>query len=491
MWDLIILEIIITLLLLVVLFRPYIRGFWPIDGIVFLPLFCLIMCLGIFAAYGFRPECIPLLFFNAVLCICHIPAAFSLMRQLKNDSFKDRNIIITLVGIIFLAGSMWAAFRFLPAVPDDISMEGITQVSLKDDSGEYFLRIYNPPEQQAAEKQPIILFVPPVAGPVSSPDRMCRNLAADGFVVLTFSRKGLDAPAVGPGGSRGYSSIFRYMRIFWTYGRGFESVWANSSAISLEEERVRDIRFLLSYIRQNAGKSGSPLVLGDPGTIIAVGHFMGGAAITQLASEPGFKQAFPEVIGFVGIESPLASSVVLEEVPVYHTDDGDTALWAGLLVKWKNFSARLKPGKIAGTEIKSFPQIPGLYIVSDKISDVSFRDNRYASIVKLLHGSGAPAMLAAVLGAGLLDYAGMSSIYPVMNVLFGETDSYEPPDFYPDTAAALIINFSSMAMVMRNSGAYVYWDDPSILIRENIPGDIYLETGGTWNLMDTGYILDP
>jgi hypothetical protein len=303
-------------------------------------------------------------------------------------------------------------------------------------------------------------------------------LARDGFVVLTFHKKGFDVPTINTDGERFFASIFKYMKFLTIYGKEFSSIRANSVSKSLEDERIQDIRAMLtkiSYAKDRPASLMLPFHQVDLGTIILAGFAESGAAITKLVSEPDFRQKFPDVIGFVGIESPLASSAVLEKNKEYSVNK-QAPFWMNLLANTSTFFARLKPKKIIGSEIQSFPQIPALYIVSDSVSDASLRNKRYSSIVTLLQGSQQSAFLTAVPGANSLDYAGLSCEYPLLSFLSGEKRNDQVPEFFPDTASQLIINFSSMLIILKNNESNLPVVNPYFFIKGNIQGDLYLET---------------
>jgi hypothetical protein len=65
-------QALIVLFLVLPLFRPYAKTLWSSDGLGWLPFLALAIALGIFPAYGFRPECIPILVICLFFCIAGI-----------------------------------------------------------------------------------------------------------------------------------------------------------------------------------------------------------------------------------------------------------------------------------------------------------------------------------------------------------------------------------------------------------------------------------
>ncbi|MDR0655688.1 MAG: hypothetical protein LBG22_05175, partial [Treponema sp.] len=74
------------LFLLLSLLRPLFKRLWPLEGLAWLPLLSLAISLGIYPAYGFRPETLPLAGFEILLTILNIPAMASGAASRPNDS---------------------------------------------------------------------------------------------------------------------------------------------------------------------------------------------------------------------------------------------------------------------------------------------------------------------------------------------------------------------------------------------------------------------
>jgi hypothetical protein len=105
------------------------------------------------------------------------------------------------------------------------------------------------------------------------------------------------------------------------------------------------------------------------------------------------------------------------------------------------------------------------------------RTGRYETVLRTLGASRAPALLAAVPGAGPFDYSDSPRIYPVYSFLFrGEEGA--PPEGGPELAAALITNFAAN---MPGTGALRA--APLAGGEARVPPDysaLYTEVGGSW-----------
>ena len=102
MWELIFPEALIALFLILPLIRPLVKNLWAIDGLTWLPFLALGITIGLFPAYGFRPECVPLLIYVIVFNICNIPAVLALLSHLQNDDFRERSPVIIFLSIALL-----------------------------------------------------------------------------------------------------------------------------------------------------------------------------------------------------------------------------------------------------------------------------------------------------------------------------------------------------------------------------------------------------
>jgi hypothetical protein len=481
MQELAVVEILAVLFLFIPLLGPFFKNAGALEGLCFLPVLALGITIGIFPAYGFRPECVPLLLYELAVVIVHIPVIVSILTHLKNDDFYERRIVYSLISLVLLAGTAGAAFYFLPLTDTALLTEGIRSTSLRDVSREeeLFLRIYGPIEGDAplppgGKRRPLLLLVPPAAGSVTMTDRLCDTLRQGGFTVMTYSRRGLDLPAVTSEGKRIGLPWGKLYGLFQTFSRGMLMEKANARGRKLEEERARDIVFLLAQIRANRNLREFSLAGADPDCLFLAGYGEGGAALLLLAGSPGFAAQYPAVRGILAVESPVLSILHGEErktVPPREDAGWFRSLWAGL----SGWAANTGPKKITAMSAAPGPEVPLFLLLSDRVIDPQYRNTRYKTILGVFGNSRAQAVLTAVHGAGPLDYSDIPGKFPLMSALFpGKGKTARDFNQLNRMTAALMINFASPLLEA----------EPGIAIPRAVPpdtpleGNIHKEAGG-------------
>jgi hypothetical protein len=483
MWELRALELVIALFLALPLIRPFVRSLWPVAGLDLLPALAAGISIGLYPAYGIRPECFPLILYTLILNIMHFPALVSVLGRLQNDDFRNRGPVELGISLGLIFATVGIALWFAPVSGTDLRSQGVNALTIRDEGRDraLYLRIYGPAEPETGGGEtgrPLMVLIPPAVGSLLAVDRICGELADQGFTVLSYSRQGIDAPAIRETGKGQWlppSQTFRLLRVFF---RGTKSAAANVLGRSLEEERKRDILFLLSAVRGNVG-IGNALPAGtDRGCIFIAGYGAGGAALISLSSAPGFTVRYPAVRGIIALESPLLS--VLRQEPRKTLDiTREEAGWLRFfLADVSTRLANMKPKKINGMDTLPQPEIPALYILCDRILYTRNRGNRYATILESFRTSRNVAVLAAVPGAGPLDYSGIPEKYPLLKRFFpGELPPvWSRKDYAPGTAA-LITNFSAALL-----------GDGS-LQRTILDRNIYIGINGAWNFTTGEYIL--
>ncbi|MFP3090797.1 hypothetical protein LQZ21_10785 [Treponema sp. TIM-1] len=478
MGELRIIEGLIVFLIMLPLLRPFFIKLESIEGLFFLPPISFGISIAIFPAYGFRPECIPLLGYTFFLTLTYISPVFTVLKHSPLDIIPEKSPAFAIAAMVLLIPAAGIALFFAPVQGADLVSEGVytRKVYNLPENTEFMLRIYGAGDNRDSDgaQRPLMLLVPPVAGSVSVIDRICQELWERGFMVISYSRLRVDQS--GEGGGISIPAVYRLFRMHtW----GVSSVPANAAGRALEAEQIKEIRFLLSYIQ--AGHRGDSAFAGlDTGNIFIAGYGTGGGALTQLAASPGFNRTNPGVKGIIAIEGPIFSAFTGEEPPPPAAGEDGFRLRSFLagIVRW--FS-RWKPLKITGLGVIPRPEVPALYLVSDKVRDPRYREGRYAAIVRVLQGSREPAALAAIPGAGILDYSDIPDKFPFYRVLFpGQNLSLLKRRNFVKETAALVTNFA--VLFLENS--------PVVPRRENLEKDIELETGGAWNFHNPRGILE-
>ncbi|GHT85038.1 hypothetical protein FACS1894137_08830 [Spirochaetia bacterium] len=485
MWELGILELLIALFLFLPLIRPFIKKMWPTDGLAILPLLALGIALGLFPAYGIRPECVPLFIYALILNIANLPALDALFRHLKNDDFRDRSPLLTGLFVGLLAAVTVLAVYFVPSL--DLGMTGSsvrtgfiqdTERNIGGRPVRLFLRIY-----ESDSKGALLVLIPPAAGSLLTVDRLCGELSRRGFTVLTYSRKGIDSPAIDTRGKKLLLSPARNMRLLRIIFQGAEWAGANKLGRALEEERKGDLVFLLTSLKNRGGIGNFLNEDTDRDHIFIAGFGAGGAAAVSLAASPGFAAAYPAVQGIIGLESPILSSLEPEEEKTAGVSREETGwlrfFWANLGVWFAN----LGPKRVKSIDRPLLPELPALYILSDRALYTRSRENRYMSIRGSFQMGTSPAALAMVPGAGPLDYSDVPEKYPILSLLFsGDAAPIWDRDAYLGGTVSLIINFAA-ALSQTEIG------DSGPFTRTVLDRRISIDTNRAWNLTAPEYIL--
>jgi hypothetical protein len=302
-------------------------------------------------------------------------------------------------------------------------------------------------------------------------DGVCAALAEKGFTVLSYSRRGVDAPAFEETRRR-WLSPARSFRLLGAITGGTRKAVANDQGRFWEEERQQDLRFILSAL---------PSPLNSRNSIFLAGYGAGGAAVTTLGGDRSFMARNPGIQGLISIEGPVLSVLQKESPPQYTLSREETG-WVRYI--WGNFIAalaKLSPKKITGIDRGSLktPLAPALYLVSSRVTDSEYREGRYGTILESFRTGPAPALMAAVPGASPLDYSDLPVKYPLLTFFVrGEGKPIWTGQDYQRNTAALIANFA--ALVLNGEGS---------IERTALDQGITVETNRAWNLGNAGYIL--
>jgi hypothetical protein len=485
MTELIILELLAGIFLLLPLLRSLIKNLWSIDGLVWLPVLALGIIIAIFPVYGFRPECIPLLIYGIVFNIANISQIISLIAHLHNDDFREWRLGLTSFLIIILVCVLGIGLFFLPRDDTALISEGVSSVTAYDESRQenFFLRIYGPVTESAGKTQrPILILAPPITLSILAVDQLSAALRDEGFTVISFSRENFDFPAIDQKGKIYWPSVPVLINLFRASTQGRYSVAANTIGRSLESGRGEDIRFLLDYIKRHRGIPG---YVGENGwnCIFATGYGAAGAALLSLAGDSDFVAQNPGLRGIIAVESPPLS-ILKGNNPVPGEVPPRNANWFHLLrLGITGWIADIGNRKITGVGNIPGAGIPACFIVSDRIQLSKYQDDRYAGLLRVFHGAKAPAILAAISGAGILDYSDIPKKYPIYSFLSpgkdrniqADTGNVPGEDDSPPATALLMKNF--IVSVLEGTG---------FPARKGV----YLETGGDWNLLKNKDILD-
>jgi pimeloyl-ACP methyl ester carboxylesterase len=426
------------------LVRPFFKSIRDVTGIILFPLLVFVLLLVGQYVYGFRPELVPFEVFVFFLALFRIPKLVSLLQRLRIDEDKQPSIIACIIGIVLLAVTGYIGIRFSPTQDYFASRNnGDYETSVVKNAGadeEYFIRTYR---KSSENTRGTILMIPPVSGSVEVVDSICSLLYSKGFSVITFSQPGLDVPAYDLRNKPIVPSISNITSYVVSFIAGLQYKTPNQYARALEAKRMQAIEYLvthLEYVR--------PLYL--------VAYGAGGAAAITYAAQHDANA----VAGVINIEGPLYSALDFEA--------GDTG--TGL----QGFIHSIIPQ--SKKYIRAIPELtrPLLVLVSDSVKDPEQRDNRYASLVRVIHQAKAPALLVALTGAGPFDYSDVTMQYPIYSaMLAGKGNRVRSVGYYVESTAALIYNF--ICSLERLTTAP---EDSASCSLLPVSGDVYVEYNG-------------
>jgi hypothetical protein len=517
MSELRILEGLIAFLLILPLLKPFFKKL-DAGGLVLLPLLGLGMSAAVFPVYGFRLECVPLLGFALFETLRYFPSMRMLLKDPRYDTSLNDRPLLSGISVILLAAVTALALCFAPVEDAGGSApEAVTRQIADPEGGPgYTLRIYGsgeageaPPE--SAGGRPLMVLIPPRAGSLMTVDRVCRELWDRGFTVISYSRGmgGMTPPEV-----YGMWSIHR---------RGHLSAAANARGRALETERREEARFLLSLLRGGPGRDPAlalePAIALEPAlagadfrNIFLAGYGAGGGALMALASSPGFRAENPGVRGIISVEGPLFSAFQEEAIPPPPLPG--EPWYRGIPARAGYRISRLMPKKMAGPGPALVSGLPLLCIVSDRALEERPRNGRYAVLFAAIRAAREPAVLAAVSGAGPLDYSDLPETHPLYRRFFpgGPGGIWKNRDFAGGTAS-LMANFATLFLESPRAGVPAAGEVPGDA--GEVPGDpgpappetgpaprrggglrrtplgegVSLEHGGVWNFYKPEDIL--
>lgn len=443
MSDLVILICLLIGLVGIELARPLFKSIRDVTGIILFPFLAfLLLVIGQYV-FGFRPELIPLGIYIIFVFLSRIPKLIAILQRLRSDDDRKASPVVLVLEFLLLSLTGLIALKYTPSQEYLLERHDLTEyetatMSADDGMYEYFIRTY---ERASQESRGTIVIIPPVSGSVEVIDSVCSLLYSQGFSVVTFSQPGFDLPAYDILNKAIYPSLKKTMVYMLSFVAGLQFKTPNELGRAVEQERLRAIEYVVSH-KQYSG----PLYL--------VGYGAGGSAaityVTQHLDSP--------VKGIVNIEGPLFSALEFSEY--------DTTV-TGI----QGFFQRIKPRVLK--QIGEVPVLnkPLLILVSDTVKDMKQRDSRYATLVRVMHQAQSPAVLAALTGAGPLDYSDIPVQYPLYSVLMGSKgNKVRNPAYYTESTAALIYNF--ICSIEKLQEDYL---DVSDCTPIPVSGDVYFE----------------
>jgi hypothetical protein len=444
-------ELMVVVFLALPLLRPFVKKLWPVEGLTWLPLVALGITIGLFPAYGFRPECVPMLAFAVIYNFIHFYPLVSGMFARSNDAFRDRGALFTVCAFLFLSAATVPMFAFSSRIEVPAEKNTVSVVRVNRD---YALRIYG----SVQANRPLIFLVPPEWGSADSVDLVCTELQNKNFTVVTY---------------------FPYKNSFWahliTYWRVFRSATvlasANEQGKAMEAQRRKEIELLLPRLPSLLSRDDNipPLLL--------AGYDAGGSALAYLAGENSFVSANGYVRGVVAIEGRLWSSYLPEvrPVPPMPITPGVRGVFARFWANILNRLNNLKPQRVSRSGLLpgagfTRPGLPVLYLVSGRALDISEGQKPYQAVFDTLRSGSGPAAIAALEGAGPLDFQDYPLTHPIYSFLLpGQENARQISENPISDTASIIGNFASILWEQAETGT---------LPRFAISGSLYVESKG-------------
>ncbi|MDR0557294.1 MAG: hypothetical protein LBG43_05425 [Treponema sp.] len=426
MRDLWTLELIVFLLLILPLIKPFFRTLRQFSGLGWFYPISLGITVCLFPAYGFRPECIPLLICVVVVNITtlleHIADRNSAAMENVYNRKKPSRPVSAIVALIITTG---IAVYFSPALDTALTGDGVRTVALFDErrQARFSLRIYN---VEQAESKGFMVVVPPIIDSFHAVDKICAEIRKNGFVVATFAREKTPLKAW----------LKEKFPLLAALKNGTVLEKANQTGRYWEKERLSDIEFIFSNVDGIAQT-------GNKTPVFAVGYGAGGSALISAVSSDAFIAANPFLKAVVAVESRLWSSFYHEEEPIETPDD--LSWFANMRFKadsWFRSRQPKKVNRIAGAPVM---RKPALFLVSDAVLKAKERDGTYIALLNALYASGAaPALLLAGQGMKAPDYLDYPAVQPLYSaaVLGAGKDPGARRASVTNTAAA-IASFAS------------------------------------------------
>jgi len=470
-------EVIVCFFLVLPLFRPLVKALWPLDGLVWLPLAAVVITAGIFPAYGFRPECLPILLFALIYTIANLDSIFSSIRSQPSDAFRDRNPLLTVFAFITLGAAIFTMFAFLPRAGSYPETETARLLKVPGDGvgRDYYLQIYG------QSGRPIIFLVPPELGSSASMKLVCSTLGSKGYTVVTYSRKDFDLPFIDENGKKHFSLLLKMPGYLYASLMGTRFASANGRGKAMEAERRADIEYLLPRLYGLTGET-------DFEPILLAGYGAGGSALAYLNDKGGFGSN-NNVLGIIAVESRLWSSYETETSVVYK-NSSTRGFSYRILTEIVDRLTNLLPKTLKRTKtLLPSANLPILYLISGSALNYPLLDygrgkNPYQAIFDTGRLSSGPIALAAIKEAGPLDYQDFPLTHPVYSFsLPGQLS--DAINAISDTAG-IIGNFASLlieqSVQAEPAGPAGPEDDElqqpvkDIPPRSPINGDLYFES---------------
>ncbi|MDR2782344.1 MAG: hypothetical protein LBB48_00620 [Treponema sp.] len=463
MRDLWILALVVFLLLILPLTKPFFRALRQFSGLNWFYPISLGIMVCLFPVYGFRLECVPLLI---CVVVVNIAAFFEYIAGQDNavvgNSYYRKKACRPGVAIVTLIITTGIAVYFSPALDADLTTDRVRTAMLFDErrQARFSVRIY---DVEQAEPKGFMVVVPPLIDSFHAVDKICAEIRKNGFVSVAFSREKAALK------TRPLTPLNELLTMFAVLKNGTVLEKANQTGRYWEKERLSDIEFIFSNM-------GDIAQTGSKTPVFAVGYGAGGSALISAVSSDAFITANPSLKAVVAVESRLWSSFYHEEDPVEMPEDlpwfAKVRLKAAL---W--FKSRL-PKKVDRLTDPPVMRKPALFLTSDAVLRAKERDGRYIALLNALHANGAaPALLLAGEGMKAPDYLDYPAVQPLYSAAFLGAGK--------DLRARMACVVNTAAAITGFALFFMDEDAPKMQgFRTGMSENAYVEKNQAWNSAD-------
>lgn len=183
MSDFFIGELLVLLLLLPVVLRPFVRRLQGISGIVFLPPFALLICVLIIVGSGFLISFVPLLLVTFILVIAGFPRMMRAMRNLSTEWYSLPSSVFYGLFLPILLAVIFGAFFFAPETAYLGTMPIIKKMNFERVSQTISVRHCVWETESNIRHRGTVIFLPDAGSDVNSRNTAACILAEKGYTV--------------------------------------------------------------------------------------------------------------------------------------------------------------------------------------------------------------------------------------------------------------------------------------------------------------------
>lgn len=292
MSDLFIGEILVLLLLVPVLLRPFSRRFQRIDGIPLLPLVAIILCTFIIAGSGFRISFFPVFLITALIFVFGLIRLARLFMGLPTDWYKPLSVAWNSFLLALFAGSVILAFSFAPESGYTVARTvGRSIVTERESAGlNARITVWNATSSTGSvlTGKPVMIMAGDLSAGSRGRNSAALEIAAAGYTVLSADFSGL----------REYKNPLMgnpLLRQFFAVGG--EIVAGHPLLVDAEETvstQENELALLVRYAHATYGTSAPLYVLAEGSSSEALFNYMrkypraldGAVAIVNTAENP-------------------------------------------------------------------------------------------------------------------------------------------------------------------------------------------------------------